>query len=298
VRNLNRVHLNGLRVAESVGRLKSLARAAEEMGVTPGAISQQLVRLERQLGRALFTREARGLAPTPFGAAFLARLTAGFQSLEDALASAFRHEENVLTVSVAPVFAAKWLVPRLNRFASAHPGLSVRLDASVELKNPDGSDIDLCIRVGDGRWPDVAKELLLPQEVFPVCAPALAERLKQPSDLLRLPVVADANSNLSWDLWLAPHGLSASDLRVAHSFTDASLALDAAIAGLGVLLGWQTLAHDAIRAGLLIAPLSGRVNAGFGYWLISSAKRRDTAASASFRRWIAQELWETARAFA
>ncbi|HEV7251570.1 MAG TPA: LysR substrate-binding domain-containing protein [Mesorhizobium sp.] len=298
MRNLNRVHLNGLRAAESVGRLGSLARAAEEMGVTPGAVSQQLVRLERQLGRALFSRETRGLALTPFGAAFLARLTAGFQTLEDALALAFRHEENVLTISVAPVFASKWLVPRLNRFTAAHPGLSVRLDASVELKSPDGSDIDLCIRVGDGRWPGVAKELLLPQEVFPVCAPAFAEKLKQPSDLLDLAVVADANSNLSWDLWLAPHGLNAADLKIAYSFTDASLALDAAVAGLGVLLGWQTLAHDAIRAGQLTAPLPGRANTGFGYWLISSAQRRDTAAAASFRRWIVQELGETARAFA
>ena len=297
MKSLNRVHLNGLRAVESVGRLGSVARAAEELGVTSGAVSQHLARAEAQLGRILFERGPRGLVPTGFGSAFLSRLSTGFQSLEDAVGGAFRQEDNVLTVSVAPVFASKWLVPRLNAYALAHPGVGVRLDASVALKNPDAGDIDICIRVGDGNWPGVAKELLLPQKLFPVCAPKLAGRLRTPADLLGLPIVADANSTLSWDLWLAPHGLSATDLTIAHTFTDASLALDAAIAGLGVLLGWQTLAHDAIVAGALAAPLPSRVNAGFGYWLISSANRQDSPVTAGFRRWLRAELAKTASAF-
>lgn len=290
VKNLNRVHLNGLRAVEALGRLGSLTRAAEELGVTPGAVSQQLARTQAQLGRPLFERTARGLVPTLQGAQILARLSTAFGALDAALGDAFRLDGTVLTVSVAPVFAAKWLVPRLHRFAARHPGTAVRLDASAELKSPDARDIDLCIRVGGGHWTGVAKELLLSQKLFPVCAPSLAARLRTPADILDLPIIEDMNSNLSWDLWLRPHGLDAGRLRIAHGFTDASLALDAAAAGLGVLLAWQTLAHDALRSGALAAPLPHAVDSGFGYWLISSAKRRDTPAMASFRRWLREEL--------
>ena len=130
---LNHVHLNGLRALESCGRLGTLKAAAAELGVTVGAVSQQIIRAEEQLGRGIFERTTRGLRPTRFGADFLQRLTAGFTTLEQAVASAADRPDNVLTISVAPVFASKYLVPRLGRYMAAHPGIQIRLDASIGL---------------------------------------------------------------------------------------------------------------------------------------------------------------------
>jgi LysR family transcriptional regulator, glycine cleavage system transcriptional activator len=297
MQNLNRIHLNGLRALESVGRLGSLQKAADELGVSPGAVSQQIIKAEAQLGRAVFERTRRGLKPTEFGARFLDRLTAGFRTLDEAVGSSRRHADDILTISVAPVLASKWLVPRLSRYSRLHPGVQVRLDASVQLVDPDTSDIDIAIRVGDGNWPDVKKEFLLHQEIFPVCAPEIAAGLREPADLLKVPVVRDANSNLSWNTWLAPHGLSEDQLKPGNSFTDASLALDAAIAGQGVMLAWPTLAEYALSVGTLVAPFPDRARTGYAYWLITSATRREEKKVRAFKDWIKAEIAETARRF-
>lgn len=290
MKDLHRVHLNGLRAVEAVGRLGTLQKAADELGVTVGAVSQQVIKAEAQLGRGVFEREGRGLVPTAFGRAFLARLTAGFRSLDEAVASARSHDETILTVSVAPMFASKWLVPRLSSFSRLHPDLIVRLDASVALVNPDTSDVDLAIRVGDGQWPGVAVDFLLPQEVFPVCAPALAERIATPRDILKVPILRDANSTLSWNLWLNQFGMDERELGEGNTFTDAGLCLDAAIAGQGVMLGWQTLAHAALGLGQLVAPFSERAVTGLGYYIVTSATRRDAPKVTRFRRWLKAEI--------
>lgn len=297
MQNLNRIHLNGLRALESVGRLGSLQKAADELGVSPGAISQQIIKAEAQLGRTVFDRTRRGLRPTEFGSRFLDRLTAGFRTLDEAVGSSRRHADDILTISVAPVFASKWLVPRLSSYSRLHPGVQVRLDASTALVNPDISDIDIAIRVGDGDWPDVRKEFLLAQEIFPVCAPEMAAGIHTPADLLKVPVVRDANSNLSWNIWLAPYGLSEDQLRPGNSFTDASLALDAAIAGQGVMLAWPTLAEYALSVGTLVAPFPDRAQTGYGYWLITSATRREERKVRAFKDWIKEEIAQTARKF-
>ncbi|HET7717136.1 MAG TPA: LysR substrate-binding domain-containing protein, partial [Bauldia sp.] len=252
MKNLH-VGLNGLRAVEAVGRLGSLRGAAVELNVSVGAVSQLVLKCEAQLGRSVFERRSRGIVPTAFGRAFLPQLSTAFQSLDAAIALARRHAEAVLTLSVAPVFASKWLVPRLASWSRRHPDVTVRLDASVALVDIDASDVDLAIRVGDGKWPGVRAEFLLAQEIFPVAAPALAARLKEPRDLYAVPIVHDANTTLTWDMWLGPLGLDAGRLAQGHSFTDASLALDAAIAGQGVFLAWPTLAADALRAGQLVA---------------------------------------------
>lgn len=295
--NLNRVHLNGLRAVEAVGRLGSLRAAAEELGVSTGAVSQQLIKCEERLGSPVFDRTSRGVVPTPFGQELLGRLTAGFRTLDAAVALSRRHADSVLTISVAPVFASRWLVPRLSRYSQLHPDIQVRLDASVTLINIDASDIDIAIRVGDGNWPDVRSEFLLAQEVFPVCAPELAARMKEPGDILAAPIVRDANSTIGWDVWLAQFGLSESDLAEGHTYTDASLCLDAVIAGQGVMLAWQTLAQYALSVGQVVAPFRERTPTGLGYWLVTSGSRREPRKIADFRDWIMREIAETARSF-
>lgn len=290
MKGLKRVQLNGLRALEAAGRLGSLQRAADELGVSPGAVSQQIIKTERQLALAVFERTAAGLRPTRSGAALLARLTSGFRELDLAVSLASEQSDTTLTVSVAPVFASKWLVPRLAGFRKNHPDLRIRMEATTELVDPDRSDIDVCVRVGSGNWERVKADFLIPQEVFPVCTPDLAAKLKEPRDLAGLPIVRDANSNLSWNIWLEPFGLTDAILSAGDTFTDASLCLDAAISGQGVMLAWQTLAVDALRTGLLVAPFSHRVASGYGYYMITSASRKEPAKVARFRSWLKAEI--------
>lgn len=298
MKELNRVHLNGLRALEAAARLGSLQRAAAELGVTPGAVSQHVIRAEQQLGRQVLERTREGFRPTAFGEILLPRLSAGFRELDAALAAAHRRDDDILTISVAPVFAAKWLVFRLARFAERRPDIRVRIDATTALIDIETSDVDLAIRVGPGGWPGVRAEHFMEQEVFPVCAPALAGKLRTPADLLSVPVVVDANSAIPWDVWLRQFGLSERQLTVGNSFTDAALAFDAAIAGQGVFLGWQILAEYALRAGTLVQPFPQRVRPGAGYYLVTSPNRREERKVTDFKAWIRQEIAETERMFA
>lgn len=296
MKDLNAVHLNGLRAVEVAARLGSLQAAADELGVTPGAVSQQIAKTEKQLGRTLFERSPKGLVATSFGEAFLPRLTGGFEALDMAVASARRRDETILTISVAPVFAARWLVCRLDRFAERHPDIRLRIDATTQLANLEASSVDIGIRVGRGDWPDVTIEPLLEQEVFPVCSPALAEKLKLPEDILDLPAVIDGRSMFSWETWLSQVGLSGRTMTARHVFNDASLCLDAAIAGQGVMLAWQTLAGYSIIEGRLAVPYPVRVKTGFAHYFVTPPSRRDTRTVAAFKTWVRDEIADSIRA--
>lgn len=295
---LSRFHLNGLKALESVGRLGSLQAAADELGVTPGAVSQHLIRAEGQLGRIVFTRSSKGLVPTALGLQLLPRLTAAFRSLDDALSVVDEDRNRSLTVSVAPVLASKWLVPRLHRFRAAHPDIRIRIDATTDLVDLDSSDVDLALRVGRGDWRNVRLRKLLPMRVFPVCAPSLAKGLASPQDLRRAPVVLDSGSRGIWDAWLAPFGMSEADLGPADLFTDASLCADAAIGGQGIMLGWHTLAVDAMRSGLLVAPFPHSVDIGSAYYAVTSPNRPESRQVLAFVAWVEGEMARTAEAFA
>ena len=287
---LNRIHLNGLRAVEAVGRLGGLRAAADELGVTIGAVSQQVQKTERQLGRPLFERLPKGIRPNPLGEKVLRRLTAGMAELSAAVALAQGDSEDVLTVSAAPVFAGKWLVWRLKRFNELYPDVRIRIDANVALVDPSFSDVDVCIRVGRGNWPGVRAAKILEQRVFPVCSPSIGRQLKSPGDLATVPVIRDPDSMFGWDVWLGPNGLDTAVLGDGPVFSDASLCLDAAIAGQGVFLAWETLANDALHMGRLVAPFPGRYRTGISYWFVT---RRDASMNPrvqALRTWLEKEL--------
>lgn len=293
MKNLNRIQLGGLRAVEAAGRLGSLRAAASELGVTVGAVSQRVQKAEQQLGQVLFERRPHGLVPTELGASVLERLAAGMAELSAAVALAGRGGGNAITVSVAPVLAGKWLVWRLSRFHDAHPGIRVRVDANSSLVDANAPDIDLCIRIGGGEPRGMEIEKIIDQRVFPVCSPALAERLRTPSDLAAVPIIRDLHAMFPWDVWLAPNDLDAAMLGAGPEYSDASLCIDAAVAGQGVFLAWDTLANDAIAGGRLVAPFPGRVKTGFSYWFAIPRAARATKAAAIFRQWIRQELEAT-----
>jgi LysR family transcriptional regulator, glycine cleavage system transcriptional activator len=297
MKELNRIRLNGLRALEIAGRLGSLQAAAHELGVTPGAVSQQIIRAEQELGRTVFHRTPRGLVLTEFGRVLHAHLAAGFRELALGAALAQRRSNEVLTISVAPVLAAKWLVPRLTRYRDAHPNVRVRIEASVEMADLNGSDVDLAIRIAPGPGEDVDGELLIHQEVFPVCTPELAARLRTPRDLLAVPLLVDAYSRVTWDDWLAVVGLAGKPLCIGYTYADAGLCLDAAIAGQGMMLGWQTLAADALESGRLVAPFRERARTDYGYWVVTGRHRAPSPQVAGFKAWLRDEMARTAACF-
>ncbi|PYB77768.1 LysR substrate-binding domain-containing protein [Rhizobium wuzhouense] len=292
MKNLNQVHLNGLRAVEAVARLGSLHAAADELGVSVGAVSQQVIKTEQQLGRPLFERTSRGMVPVETAAGVLSRLLDGFRLLSGAVALAQKTDDSLLTISVAPVFAARWLVHRIAAFSALYPHIGLRIDANDRLTDASQADVDLRIRVGRGQWPGFKSELILEQRIAPVCTPAMAAPLKQPADILDLPKIIDSRAMFTWDVWLSAVGLAGAEIKARHSFSEASLCLDAAIAGKGVMLAWQTLASHQLQHGQLVAPFGPAVKTGFGHYFVvpENAKRSDKVDK--FKRWLKRELDE------
>lgn len=290
MRDLNSVNLGALRAVESVARLGSLRTAADELGVTPGAVSQQIIKAEAQLNRRLFDRAPKGLVLTEIGRAVAVHLADGFVALSRGVTLTKRKSSDAITISVAPVFAGKWLVWRIGRFSQTYPEIRVRIDASVELTQPRAGEIDACIRVGWGDWPHVSAQELFPQRVFPVCAPGVADRLGDLGDLARAPIIREPNSMFSWDVWLEPNGMNEGQLGDGPVYSDASLCLDAAIAGQGVFLAWETLAQDAISSGRLIAPFPGRFGTGISYWFVEPEESTRPPKIEAFHTWLVEEL--------
>lgn len=292
---LNRVPLTGLRAIEAVARLGSLATAAAELGVTPGALSQRISRTEAQLGRPVFDRTPTGLRPTELGRDMVARLSRGMAELSAAVALADPAQDNLLTISAAPLFASRWLIWRLPHFSAAHPEIRIRIEPIMQMATPGLGGIDIALRVGRGDWPALRAEKLLDQRVMPVCAPSLAGRIRAPADLLHLPVIRENDRLAGWAEWLAPHGMDPRALPDGPSLADGGLCLDAAISGQGVFMAWETLASDALSRGQLATPLPGRAPTGSAYWFVTADAARRKPAIARFRDWLRTELAEATR---
>ncbi len=292
MQNLNLVHLNGLRALESVARLGSLQAAAAELGVTVGAVSQQIIKAEAQLGRPIFARTSRGLVAMEGIGPLVARLKDGFQALSEAVAMGRAADDGLLTVSVAPIFASRFILPRIDRFTARHPDLRLRLDATPQLADFARDNVDIGIRIGRGDWPGVRAEFLLPQTVFPVCAPALAEQIKTPADVLKLPVLLDGQAMFTWEVWLAKAGLPLRRIRPQHVFSEASLCLEAAIAGQGVMLAWRLLALSALKQNCLVVPVPVEAPTGMGYYVVTRAGSRRPHKVEIFEAWLRKELDE------
>ncbi len=271
------IPLNALRAIEIVARRGALAPAAEELGVTVGAVSQHLRRAEDRLGMELFT--------------------SGFAQLQEGLASLAHDDERMLNVTVGSVFASRWLIWRINKFSQHHPGMEVRLNVTAAMLDLSRPDIDCGIRFGHGDWQGVTTSLIGGRAYQPVCSPLLLERLKQPADLAHVPVIEDNTSMLDWRLWLKQAGLGPDFTLSGPLYSDASLAFDAAIAGQGVLLAADMMTADAISDGRLVRPFQLPVEGGLGYFLAQAKGRRESRKLALFRDWLAEEVPASARGY-
>jgi DNA-binding transcriptional LysR family regulator len=284
------IPLNALRAIEIVARRGALAPAAEELGVTIGAVSQHLRRAEARLGLELFERTPSGLVPLPALKAALPQLTAGFTGLADGLASLKGSDENVLNLTVGSVFASRWLIWRITKFSQAHPDIELRLNVSATMVDLSRPDVDCGIRFGLGKWPGVTAELIGGTAYQPVCAPPVAARLKTLADLAHVPVIQDETTMLSWDAWRSEVGLDPAIKLSGPIYSDASLAFDAAISEQGVLMAADMMSADTVSDGRLVRPFNRPVDGPQGYFLVVAKGRRESAKLRALRSWLAVEV--------
>lgn len=284
------IPLNALRAIEIVARRGALAPAAEELGVTVGAVSQHLRRAEERLGMELFARTPQGLRPLPALAQVLPQLSGGFTQLQDGLAALTGTSDTVLNVTVGSIFASRWLIWRINKFSTLHPGLEVRLTVTAAMLDLGRPDIDCGIRYGDGNWPGTRATLIGGEAYQPVCSPLMVDRVKSPADLATLPVIVDETSMLDWPRWLAAAGLDPALKLSGPVYSDASLAFDAAIAGQGLLLAADMMTADTVSDGRLVRPFDRPVRGERGYFLATAEGRKRPRKVQLFEAWLADEI--------
>jgi len=292
--------LNALRAFEAAGRHLSFTRAAEELHVTPAAVSHQVKALEQYLGVRLFRRRPRGLLLTEAGQQALPGVGAGFDHLAGALAGLREAEATrPLTVSVAPSFAARWLVPRLETFRHSHPDIELRIDATERVADFRQDDVDLGIRYGFGDYLGLHVECLAAQKVFPVCSPWLMQGrhpLREPADLVHHTLIhveweRAGMTAPDWPTWLAS-ARTPSTPALASQVGQQAMAVQAAIAGHGVALASALLVADDIEAGRLVRPFTQALEEHFTYFFVCLPEAMERPRVRTFRDWMFAELGE------
>ncbi len=294
-------HLNALRAFEASARHQSFSLAAQELNVTPAAVGQLVRTLEDWLGSPLFVRSTSGRArlvttevaeqALPDIRAGLERLAVGLERLRSGCAG------GVLTVAVSPAFAAKWLLPRIERFQAAWPETDLRLDTSLKPVDFVAQRIDVGVRYGRGQWPGLAAEKLMDEEVYPVCAPALltTATLQAPGDLRGQVLIHDQSVDTStgfasWQAWLRNAGVQGVPTDRGLRINNSAAVLQAAIDGQGVALARSVMAHDDLAAGRLVRLFPQvRLESALAYYVVYRPECIAQPKVAAFRDWLLRE---------
>ena len=292
------VYLNALRAFEASARHQSFSAAAAELNVTPAAVGQLVRSLEDWLGTPLFHRSKGrpGLLLTDGAERALPDIRAGFDRLSVGLERLREGSATgVLTITVSPAFAAKWLLPRIDRFQAAWPEMDLRLDTSLKPVDLMAQGVDIGVRYGAGHWPGVVAEKLMDEEIYPVCSPGLHKRLRTPADLAGQTLIHDLSMDErqgfpSWGVWLrnagAPTAASGRGMRINNS----AAVLQAAIDGRGIALARSILARDDLAAGRLVR-LFPRIDhkSALAYHVVYRADGLRLPKVAAFRDWLFQQ---------
>jgi LysR family transcriptional regulator, glycine cleavage system transcriptional activator len=297
--------LRSLRAFAASARHLSFSKAAEEIGVTPAAISHQIKEIEDQLRVSLFIRNSRTMTLTREGEILAIAAQESLETLSRAVKRVKRLENrNQIKVSSSPSLAAKWLVPRLDDFLGLVPGADVRLDVSSMLVDFERDDIDIAIRFGEGKYPGMDSVLLFQDTVFPVCSPSIITKetpLSQPRDLLKHKLIHldyDLQSSApwpNWKMWMAAAGIKDFDERAGLHFRQTSLTVQAAIDGMGVALGDSNLVADDLAAGRLVKPFELALSTPpqFAYYIITPRNAPPNPLVGLFRDWCLKEAHVT-----
>ncbi|QEX20944.1 transcriptional regulator [Hypericibacter adhaerens] len=284
--------LSALRLFEAAGRLQSFKLAADELHLTPSAVSHGILTLERWLGTALFERRTNGVVLTAAGKDYLAfvsealaMIAVGTRRLPNA--RGHRH----VSISAAPTFASRWLLPRLGDFRTRHPDIAIAIDTSHRVMGFPVDNVDLAVRMARAPWPDLASTCLFTERLVPVCAPAFRDRHKKRGrrlDLAALPLLHVTSAAEDWAAWLAAAGLSDIDLSTGLSFDTVHMATDAAAAGLGIAIGRRPLIDPELAAGHLVEAATPTVDATTGYWLVEGPEADARPELRAFAEWLKQ----------
>jgi len=289
---LNKIPLSVLRSFEAAGRCGSFKLAADELGLTPGAVSHAIGKLEDALGVALFTRTTRAVALTQDGETLMTHMARAFHDMRQGLERVSSRGQRLLRLHAAPSFAAQFLAPRLPRFLDANPGVDIRLAAGTDYARFKNDEFDADIVYGAlPVAPGLLAIDLAEETVTPLCSPAVAAGIHAPADLLTQKLIHSDNKLIRWSDWFsanrikapAPHGL-----RFDRSF----LAIGAAVDGQGVALESTLLAGRELAQGRLVAPLAGiaRDLTYIGHHFVYPRARQGSQLIECFLSWLLQEL--------
>ncbi|MBB4237929.1 transcriptional regulator GcvA [Rhizobium esperanzae] len=295
------VYLNALRAFEASARNGSFSGAAEELNVTAAAVGQMVRGLEEWLGMPLFHRSATGKVrltltenaerALPDIRAGLDRLGVGLDRLRESATG------GILNVTVSPAFAARWLLPRIDRFQSRCPETDIRLETSLKLVDYKAHGIDIGVRYGDGTWPGLVSEKLMEEEIFPVCSPSFPDlsNFAEPADLTQTTLIHDLSVDpaigfVTWDTWLRAAGVGEAQAQRGMRIDNSGAVLQAAIEGRGVALARSILARDDLTAGRLqrLFP-EVHVPSKLAYYVVYRQEYSSLPKLRMFRDWLVEE---------
>ena len=298
--------LRALVVFEAAARRGSFRDAADELGLTPSAVSHQVRALEAGLGVALFERIGRGVELSADGREFFAGIRDGFEQLRratDAMRRRGRPPSEGVSLRTPPSLAGRWLLPRLPALLAEHPGIDIRVNAEKDQRpgeqrpgnqrpgnqRPGSGGVDLVIVYGDARtWQGLAQPLL-EETLQPLCAPALADGIRAPADLQWRTLIGTRGNAVSWADWFRRQGLDRGRAGPAMELDPSDVAIDAAAKGLGVVLESDVLTEEERRDGRLVAPLPGHAVAAASYWLLPATGGEGGGAVALVRAWLLRQ---------
>jgi LysR family glycine cleavage system transcriptional activator len=287
--------LQTLRAFEAVGRRLSMTLAADELGLTHGAVSRQIKSLENNLGITLFRRMTRKIELTEAGASYfgtVTRLLSEFGRKTEAIRR--KEDGGRLVVNSGVSFASKWLTPRLHRLMARYPDLDIHLDVSDAEVDFAAGRVDVAMRFGGGVYPAATSERVMNETVTPVCSPDYRERsrVQTPQDLLSCHLIHEIGWNTTWDRWFAMVDVPFSKVR-GPGYSHGSMAIEAALRGEGIALGRSVLVAEDVAARRLISLFpEAKLDAEWGYDLVLQIGHRDDPKVRAFRGWIVDEICE------
>jgi len=264
--------------------------AAEELHVTPSAVSHAVAALEQALGVKLFHRRVRRLLLTDAGKTYFDRLRPAFEEIAAATRGiSARQRADILTVASAPAFARAWLMPRLRAFLDSHPDIELRIRATSDTVEINADDVDAIVLYERTVGPDLIADKLMAEDMVPVCSPSLRSQLRSPPDLLRQTLIHTETKVVIWSMWLTAAGLDPDRVERGLRFNRADLALEAAKIGLGVALESRVLAEPHIANGSLVVPFETSVRlTEASYFVVARPAKARLPKVEAFRKWILQ----------
>ncbi|TBR41746.1 transcriptional regulator GcvA [Marinomonas agarivorans] len=289
--------LNTLRCFEAAARHGSFIKAANELSVTPSAVSHQIKSLESFLGVALFFRSKRRVTLSDAGKEYLAPISAIFTQLEEATTELMdkKNSGGVLKLSVAPAFLSRWLMPRMESFQDQYPDVQIEIIESTTNVDFDATQIDMAVYFGDGDWPGLEKHFLRNASLAPVCNPSLLkpnQPIRTPDDMRFYPLLHVAKRKHEWNEWLTQNGYNPKQFLRGLMFSNGALTASAAVQGLGIALVDPSFIASEIHQGSLRVLFNQHLITESAFYLVYPNDHAVSSAMKAFQKWIIEQMAE------